>query len=80
MFKNIKSAALALKYIPGRYFFAYVMVDFLQVPISIFYIFYWRNVLLAFTGGIEFQTLIEWLVEGKRSPLSAETELENRPC
>lgn len=62
MFKNIKSAALALKYIPGRYFFTYIAIDFLQVPISILYIFYWRNVLLAFTGGIEFRTLIEWLV------------------
>lgn len=62
MFKNIKSATLALKYIPGRYFFTYIAIDFLQVPIAILYIFYWRNVLLAFTGGIQFRTLIEWLV------------------
>ena len=40
----------------------YVVIDFLQVPVSLLYIFYWRNVLLVFTGGISFQTLIEWLV------------------
>lgn len=51
-----------MRYIPKTYFFIYVVIDFLQVPVSILYIFYWRNVLLAFTGGISFQTLMEWLI------------------
>ena len=61
MFKNIKSAALALKYIPGRYFFTYIAIDFLTGS-DIHSLHFLLAECIAFTGGIEFRTLIEWLV------------------